>query len=411
MLIPRLQAQAIHDYLEGLDVSVNQNDFIDVWARCWQAIQDKPCKADKIEALQQVLDLQNHQENTEYLNQILSAKHITIESLDEIKDQIRPIEWLWQGWIPCGLLTVLGAMQGAGKTALLLDFSRRITNKGESWPDSQCIESQGANVLYIDAEPAPEVIKERVIAMQMNLKRFYLKWPGDGEIFDLGLELNQDKVREWTYKVKPELVLIDSLSTINTKGENNVEDVRRILSFLVGLARDFHTGLILSHHTRKKLSTPFPDWRLTIDDFRGSGHITAMARSVIGMSVIQTFEEFDPNGPRKLEVLKTNLGPYPKPLGFEIVSGFPSGMSLKWGEAPKPYREPTKEELCVEWLQEILDGQEIRVKDIIEFGKDEGFSRAVIYRAHKKLDSVIRDTKGRKDSNNGWTLAKSETIE
>ena len=177
MLPPRLQAQAIHDFLEGLEVSISPNDLTDIWARCWQAIQGKPSKAEKIEAIQLALDLQNHPENTEYLNQILSAKHFTVESLDEIKDQIRPIEWLWQGWIPRGLLTVLGAMQGAGKTALMLDFARRITNKGETWPDGQSVENQGGNVLYVDAEPAPEVIKERVIAWQMNIKHFYLKWP------------------------------------------------------------------------------------------------------------------------------------------------------------------------------------------------------------------------------------------
>ncbi len=58
-----------------------------------------------------------------------------------------------------------------------------------------------------------------------------------------------------------------------------------------------------------------------IHDFRGSGHITAMARTVLGLSVVQTGKTFSLNGPRRLELVKTNLGPYPNPLGVLTVVG------------------------------------------------------------------------------------------
>ncbi len=53
-------------------------------------------------------------------------------------------------------------------------------------------------------------------------------------------------------------------------------------------------------------------------DLRGSGHLVAMARSILGMELLKTGGVDDPNGPRLLKVLKTNLGKYPKPLSVEF---------------------------------------------------------------------------------------------
>jgi hypothetical protein len=236
----------------------------------------------------------------------------------------------------------------------MLDFSRRISASNERWPDGTKIQNPGGNVLYIDAEGQPEVIKERAVAWKMKLKHFFLKWPKDGEIFDLAEARYQDLAYEWAYAARPELINIDSLSMINTKGENNIEDVRRILSYLITLARDSKAGLILSHHLRKRPGMIAPILDLTQDDLRGSSHIVASARSILGLSVVQTSQEFDPNGPRKLSALKMTMGPYPKPLGYEIVPAFPTGYVLKWGDAPKPYKEPDKVDLCVAWLKSLL---------------------------------------------------------
>jgi hypothetical protein len=287
----------------------------------------------------------------------------------------------------------------------MLDFSRRISSGNDAWPDGKPIQNPGANVLYIDAECQPEVIKERALGWKMKTKRFFLKWPQDGEIFDLAEPRYQDLVYEWAYAARPELINIDSLSMINTKGENNIEDVRRILSYLITLARDSKAGLLLSHHLRKRPGLIAPVLDLTQDDLRGSSHIVAAARSILGLSVIQTSQEFDPNGPRKLHALKMTMGPFPKPLGYEIVSGFPSGYSLKWGDAPKPYRQPDKIDLCTEWLVEVLSEKDRSLKELERLGKDDDFSRSNIIRARNKRPELFRDTKGKRDPSNTWTLA------
>lgn len=408
MLTERIQSQAIADQLAGLESTINPTELTGLYADVWNSIQDKAGKTEKLLALETVLNTQATPANADIYRQILSCKPggLQIEPLDSIKDRIAPITWLWEGWIPRGMITILAAIPGAGKTGLMLDFSRRISSGNETWPDGKPIQNPGGNVLYVDAENQPEVIKERAIAWKMKTKRFYLKWPQDGEIFDLADQRYQDLVYEWAYAARPELINIDSLSVINTKGENNIEDVRRILSYLVTLARDMKSGLILSHHLRKRPSMISPVLDLSQDDLRGSSHIVAAGRSILGLSVIQTSEEFDPNGPRKLSALKMTLGPFPKPLGYEIVPAYPAGYTLQWGEAPKPFKQPDKIDKCRDWLLEILDGRELSRKQIHKLGKEEeDYSAGTINRALSRFAPLFKSSKSSHDPSNTWTVA------
>ncbi len=403
----RVQAQLICDKLNGFSVQAKARDFESPYAECWQAIQDKADKGAMIAALGQALDIQNRPENAKVLTRFLEMQpgQGSIPALADIESDIPAVEWLWENFIPRGYVTVLGAMQGAGKTALMQDIARRVMAKGEHWPDGTPIPNPGANVFYLDAEGMPEAIKERAIAWKMDRKKFFYKYPKDGEIFDLGQDKYRDMVYQSVYRVQPELIFIDSLGSINSKGENNIEDVRAIFSFLVMLAREFKAGLILSHHLRKRAGMTFEGTEITLDDFRGSGHITQMARSVLAVSVIQTSDETDRNGPRKLEVVKTNLGPYPEALGFEFVSGFPKGFVLRWGDAPRQYKAPTKEDACATWLQEVLFDEPLSLKEVVELGKSEDYSQGTIIRTRKKLGNLVLDTKGKRDPENRWRLA------
>ena len=59
-----------------------------------------------------------------------------------------------------------------------------------------------------------------------------------------------------------------------------------LLAFLKRVAQNFDCAVLLIHHLRK----PPPGMQarlLTMADVRGSGHIVAAARSVIGASVVQ----------------------------------------------------------------------------------------------------------------------------
>ena len=55
-------------------------------------------------------------------------------SLDQLSAGIPPVSWLWPGWIPRGMITLLCAAPGAGKSYLALDLARRLI-AGLPWPD------------------------------------------------------------------------------------------------------------------------------------------------------------------------------------------------------------------------------------------------------------------------------------
>jgi len=142
-----------------------------------------------------------------------------------------------------------------------------------------------------------------------------------------------------------------------------------------------------------------------MEDLSGSGYITQQARVVMSLRVVQTGPEFDPNGPRELKVIKSNLGAYPNALGFSFERILPEGAKLKWDtKAPREYRERTEADECAEWLEDELkenpDG--LRPKEIKKMAKDVGFSPSMIDRTRRKLASHILNTRGRQAPDNAW---------
>lgn len=408
MLTRRIQIQAIADLLANRNGTkeLSPERFNSPWREAYETVLEADAD-DRRQAL--IKFAEGRRDADTILGAILGAEpgsKPAFQSLHELAPTLRPVEWLWPLWIPRGMISLLGAVPGAGKSYVALDLARRVI-ESSTFPDHTPVPVSGANVIYVDAEVIPQLINERVKAWGMDSRRFYLMYPKLGEMLDLGETEYQERLIEMVYELKPALVVVDSLSSINSKGENNVEDVRRVLGFLNVLANDYNCGLLLIHHLRKRGAAPVADL-LTIDDFRGSSHIIAMSRSVLGLSVIQTGPEPDRNGPRRLESVKTNLGPYPEPIGVEFRPLHPSGVMLHYGDAPEEYREPTKLDRCMEWLREILEeaGEPMKPKEIIELGEEADFSRGTIYGARKQLGSEISDTEGRRSPTNCWVLGE-----
>ena len=59
-------------------------------------------------------------------------------SLEDIAHDLRPITWLWPGWLPIGMITLLAARPGTGKSLLALDIAARVI-QGAPWPDAAAL--------------------------------------------------------------------------------------------------------------------------------------------------------------------------------------------------------------------------------------------------------------------------------
>ena len=398
MLTGRLMIQAIADCLAGLETDLPLDDFTEPLRSAYEAVRAAPQEGRQGALLRSLLDCPDRDR---LIGGILSAAPgdgPDYPSLADIADALPAIEWLWPGWIPSGMITLLGSAPGVGKSMLSLDLARRVIH-GMDFPDGSVVSRPGS-VIYVDAELVPQLINERAERWKMDTSALYLLQPAEFFI-DFGEQRDRDRLAEMAYTIDPVLIIIDSLSSISSRGENSVKEVRGLLSFLNNLALDMQAGLLLIHHLRKGSNS------LNIDSFRGSSHIVAMSRSVLGLSMVQTGPEPDRNGPRQLELIKTNLGRYPDPIGVELLPLHPDGVLIEYVDPPRAYEPPTQTTLCGEWLVETLEefGGPMRPRDIVSLAAEDGFSRSTLYRARSDLGDAITNTEGHHNPDNRWELA------
>ena len=405
MLTQRMQIQFLADRLAGIPVTAKAPDFQQPWLACWQALE-QAAPGEEHNALQRVLSAMP--EGQQLIQTIFSTRpgyRPQIPSLADIAPGLAPIEWAWEGWIPRGFLTVMGASQGSGKSFVATDLAYRIIhNKG--YPDGSPIKNPGKNIIYVDGEMVPQLLNERAEQYGMDKSKLFMLLADPGEMLDLGNPRYQDRLTEMTEMLQPELIVIDSLSSIHSSGQNGVEDVRALIGYMTRLVSAANCALVLIHHIRKTnngqrmLSADFG-----MEDLSGSGYITQAARVVLGLRIVQSGPEFDPNGPREFKMLKNNLGTVPEPLGFSFAPLHPKGVMLKWQQqAPQVYREPTKLDECKDWLEDLLRAspEGLRPKAVEELAIEMGFKRSMIHQARKELNRHISNSAGRQSPNNLW---------
>jgi len=409
MLTRRMQVKAVAERAIGIRSEFKLDDFAEPWRTIYAIVDNAPPGSEK-EAL--MAAVHGHPDEQEISRSIVElalddgSDALGSKSLADLSPDLKPVEWLWPGWIPLGMLSLLGARPGAGKSYLALDLARRII-QGLDWPDGAPATRPGSNVVYVEAENVARLLNTRADAWEMDTTRLYPMLPKPGGMIDFTELECQDELIELCHAAKPALVVVDSLSCVTSKGENAVAAVRRVLGFLSAIAGDFNTAVLPIHHLRKRGPLAMFD-RVTSEDIRGSGHITAIARSVLALSVVRTGEEYDPNGPRCLEVVKSNLASCPQPLGVTLEERFPGGVALRYGELPAQYQPPSETDRCQAWLVATLREEgPMRPYAVIRLARLEGYSERTVYRARSGLKDEIQNTDGAKSRHNKWELREA----
>ncbi len=374
-------------------------------------------------------------------------RHIRYPSLHDLSGRFPPVDWLWPSWIPRGMLTLLGAAPGVGKSFVALDLARRLIH-GEPFPDGAPVLQPGSNVLIVDAEGAPALLNWRAQAWGLDSSHLYLMLSPDRTGF---IDLSQGKqliqLGRMIGNIRPALVVVDSLAAATSRGETSLQGARDILGALSGMARQAHIALLVIHHLRKRVRSGLPasNSQVAIDDLRGSSHISAAARSVLALSLSRAHEgaiegpvlssspalegpaegspEASPSLPlspspplsvtRRLQVVKTNLCRHPPPLALRFQGDAVAVPTLHYSEWVDPPSPPAQLDLCAEWLLQFLAaaGQPVKPRDVIQAAIEEGFPQRTLYRARKLLASRIMDIGNSvRDPNKRWTLASAESL-
>jgi hypothetical protein len=303
-----------------------------------------------------------------------------------------PVVWIWDGYFPGGMLSLLDGDPGLGKSTLTADLAARIST-GRRMPDGTGGGQPRGVVLQSHEDDRARTIRPRLDAAGADLDRVFtldLRESGDisgpARITPEGLRL----LRETIVANDVALVVFDPLTAYLPDGldTNRDANVRRALSPLTRLAEETGCAILGLRHLRKSPSdNPL---------YRGGGSIafTGAARAVYLMAA----DPDEPGGSRRVFApIKMNVARLPASLAFRLVvegaGGFPRLLwegpshhtAASLSALPIPGRRDSARSRAAEVLGELLEDGPVPTTEVYRRAAEQGVSERTLDRARDEL--------------------------
>jgi transcriptional regulator with XRE-family HTH domain len=247
-----------------------------------------------------------------------------------------PVEWIVEGLVARGFLTMLAGEPGAGKSMLTQTIGVGLANGSDivagmrihhgttskaviGYDDDEPLFADASRVLTLDAENGANLIQERAHGMGLDRANVdnYTVAASDG--FDIYKDraVLDGILADYRDAGSPvDMLVIDSWTSMWFGNENVVEQVQLCLKYLNDLAARLNVGILLIHHTDKDG-----------ESYRGSSAIAAtIGGGVFTFARIDEKEDDDPTAriitckkmriaaePNRLRVYVTGHGISDKP--------------------------------------------------------------------------------------------------
>lgn len=164
--------------------------------------------------------------------QVCALSEVVIREQDKVLTGIGELDRVLGGGIVQGSMTLVGGDPGIGKSTLLLQVCRKVSDAGHK-------------VLYVSGEESPVQIKMRA----NRLGEF------SGNVLLL-CETSLDVIEETIRKEKPEIVVIDSIQTMYcenvSSAPGSVSQVREATATLLQLAKGLLISTFIVGHVTKE---------------------------------------------------------------------------------------------------------------------------------------------------------------
>lgn len=312
---------------------------------------------------------------------------------------LEPVRWLWPGFLPAAMLTILGGAPGCGKTTIALSLAATVTSGG-AWPGGMGRSTIG-DVLIWSGEDAHPVLAARLKAMGADMRRVHFIdgiSGSEGEAFDPGrdmplLEATAERL------AAPRLLILDPIVSAVTGDSHKGAEVRRSLQPVVALAQRLGCAVMGVTHFSKGTAGRDPAERIT-----GSIAFAALARLVLVAAKVQSDGGEEPR--RVLVRAKSNIGPDDGGFAYSLVrvevAPDVEGQRVVWLDAlqgsaldvlaeaeanPDGDEESSALDEAVLFLRsELRDGPK-PAKQIYREARDAGHSERTVKRAKKELEA------------------------
>ena len=286
--------------------------------------------------------------------------------------EARPVNWLWEPFIPLGMLSMLSGDPGAGKSYIAQAMAAKLS-RGQLC-DGRIVEP--ASTLYLSVEnPIAESVRPRFDALGGDAAFFHV-FDGPVTLADIGA------LESAISQIGARLVIVDPVQSYlgASVDLHRSNETRPIMDGLAKLAEAHGCAILLLRHLSKMSGGK------AIHRGLGSIDLTGAVRSELLAGSLPD----DPEA-RALVHIKSNVGRIGRALGYAIdsqgrftwtgESGITAADLLAAPAGPGDHKLAE----ASQWLTELLSAGEREQKEVRELAEGAGITCATLRRAKNAL--------------------------
>jgi len=331
-----------------------------------------------------------------------------VELIEASTLPLKPIRWLWPGWLARGKYHAIAGAPATGKTTITMDIAARISS-GRPFPCGS-VPRRGRVLIWSGEDDAADTLVPRLKAAGADLSmiRFVGDVRGGGErtAFDPSRDVPAlaDAIGDASELA---LLIVDPIVCAVSGDSHKNGETRRGLAPLVDLAARLDAALLGVTHYSKGTQGRDPVERVS-----GSLAFAALARIVWG--TVKQQPEGDALARLVLARAKSNIGPdgggfayafeqadiadVPGLTASRIAwSGSVEGSARDLLGEPEPEREVADD--AAGFLRELLSSGPMAAKAVLAEGNAVGYSRDAMHRAKRKIGAHAV----KKGMHSGWS--------
>ncbi|HUF53686.1 MAG TPA: AAA family ATPase, partial [Dehalococcoidia bacterium] len=264
-----------------------------------------------------------------------------------------PIEWLLSEFVPRLPIVAFAGAPGVGKSWLVEAMGLAIAG---GQPFLGQYQTRQAKVILLDAENPKIIVMERIrrLAAGMGLPEDIPFVVRTNVHIDLTQKPGQDGLRSLIEEERPEVVVLDTLSSFHSANENDGQEMTGVMRTLRQFADEFEATFLLLHHLRK--ASRFNTGN-GVDAYKGAVNIAAQTDVAFNMKEL-------PGGVAQIEVVKQRVPALKEKIGVMILDT-EKGVEVVQVEGPI-----NRDDLRRQFIEDLMRSR-----------PNEGMSRAEILKA------------------------------